>query len=86
MKKTLIITFVDGSKIEKDLMKEAAQFPVGTQANSMAYANLCEYIGSHGWIEEGNEKYLKVIPPSQIKSVEVVFGEGKTVMNIITPN
>ncbi len=73
MKKTLVITLVDGRRLTSDLEKEASKLPIGSNANHQFYAGLCDFIGAHGWPEEGDSKYLKVIPPSQIKLLEVFF-------------
>lgn len=78
MKKLLKVEMIDGTMIERDLTdeKEIRRLPVGTAADDMAYAQLCQGIACCGYTSQdpdvGPKKY-KHIAPSQIKSVTVEF-------------
>lgn len=86
MTKTLVITLVDGTVISRDL---ANAIQVGmkdpkvsirdfSKANAPFFAIVMQEMASYGFIhyEVSTESHAKFICPSQIKSIEVVFGDN----------
>lgn len=73
MKKSLIITQVDGTVISEDLTHKRG-LPLGAPANDVSYVNMALEIARVGWIaKETNKDHVVVVAPSQIKKVEIKF-------------
>lgn len=74
MKKTLIITLVNGRVITRDisLMNIA---PLGSPANDEAYAKLCQAISANGYTDPDRvtEESYTHIAPSQIQDVTITI-------------
>lgn len=74
MKKLLIYTFIDGTKKEFDFRQVAPpDMPIDAKPND---SNMVLWIARQwtvGVALDGNDGYIKWIPPSQIKSIELKF-------------
>ncbi len=91
MKKLVIVTLTDGSVITRDLdtaisvgMKDPKlSIRDFGKANSPFFILVMQEMAS-GFLhyESANDRYSRFIPPSQIKSVEVVFTESETKMGV----
>ncbi len=77
-KKLLRVTLTDKSVIDKDLANTKG-IPFGASANDQFFYNTCVVIATQGLVHENTStNYMKLIPPSQIASVEVIFEEYKS--------
>lgn len=91
LKKFIRVTFVDGTSKEINLEKnirmalEAHPPAIGfnTSASDSFFFNIAHQVATLGMIDDNmGDNYMKVIPPSQIKSVEVIFEQPSL---IVTP-
>lgn len=77
MKKTLIITLIDGREIRRDISAMNVNAPIGAPANDQSYALLCQMFCTNGYtdIDQVSDTLYTHIAPSQIKTVAVKFEE-----------
>jgi len=82
IKKFIRVTLVDKSEIEVDLkpaitMGMQAHPPAldfNAPANDEFFFRIAQNISLHGLVDENaNSNYMKIIPPSQLQTVEVIF-------------
>lgn len=73
--KKLVFTFNDGSTLERDLSPVERDAPLGAGANHEYYLNIAVQSCSMGVLETETQSkmYAKVLPPSSIKSIEIIF-------------
>lgn len=73
-KKILRITFIDGSTDEQELKLMPQHFRL--PANDVTYIQTCLQVFGIGFVDLcSNDKYMKWVPPSQIKFIEIIFQE-----------
>jgi hypothetical protein len=91
LKKFIRVTLTDGTVKEVDLARniklglEAHPPALGfnTPASDSFFFNIAHQVATLGMLDENiSDTYMKVIPPSQIKLVEVIFEQPSL---IVTP-
>lgn len=87
MKKSIVVTFTDGTNQTMDAYKlEQGIQSLNTPANHPLYLQVAQQIATMGVIADGhNEKHARYIAPSQIKEVEIIF-EGESKLKLTTDN
>ena len=94
MKKTLIITLMDGRVITPDFNKIVGMLPgvqgpngmlIGAPADHPIYIQLCQGIAVNGYIDDGaSDTEMTYITPANIKSVKIKFEKPEEAKLIIT--
>ena len=82
--KKLVITLIDDSivpggkhEIDIDMYASLKQIPIGAPANDRNYVGLALDLAAAGFnLDPGNKDHPLIIPPSQIKKVEIIVTHG----------
>lgn len=73
-KKKIRITFVDGTIDEQEIKLQPQHFRL--PANDMGFLQMIQQAYSLGFVcLDANSKYMKWIPPTQFKFIEIIFEE-----------
>lgn len=73
MKRTLIISLIDGTKHEHDLAPIAKHLPINAPATHQDYKNICIQTGMSGFFRTENETSLDYVPPALITGIQIKF-------------
>lgn len=75
IKKELVFSFLDGTTLRRDLSPVERDAPLGAGANHEYYLNIAVQSCQMGVLETETQSktYSKVLPPSSIKHVEIIF-------------
>lgn len=89
MKKTIVVTFADGSKQTMDAAKmenAISSSLIGKPATHEIWLKGLQQIACFGVIDDNaTDNYVKYHAPGSIKSVELFFGEYKAAKHIVLP-
>lgn len=75
MKRYFLITLTDGRTFERDL-NLIPGLPIGIRSTDPTLVQIAMSFAREGIIEDKQAKNLRIIAPSQIASVEIIFEEG----------
>lgn len=81
MKRYFLITLTDGRSFERDISLIPG-LPIGVRQTDPTLLQIAMSFAREGIIEDKQATNLRIIAPSQIKSVDIIFEDGSNNLKI----